>query len=76
MSRDGKQLEALTSTRKREILHSAIELVARRIKKEEISSSLGDLIRLLELDAGIAGDSEDREIIGTWVDNRQRTGHR
>ena len=76
MSRDGKQLEALTSTRKREILHSAIELVARRIKKEEISSSLGDLIRLLELDAEIAGDSEDREIIGTWVDNRQKTGNR
>ena len=76
MSRDGKQLEALTSTRKREILHSAIELVARRIKKEEISSSLGDLIRLLELDADLVKHSEDREIIGTWVDNRQETGNR
>ncbi len=73
MSRDGTLTEALSADRKREILHSAIDLVAKRIEKEEISTTLADLIRLLELEAELGRESEDREIIGSWVDHPQRT---
>ena len=60
--------QPLSDSERLEILHSAIRLIKERIRGKEISSSMSDLIRLLEMEAESSGRSGVREIKATWVD--------
>lgn len=68
MAKRAQESQPLSDSQRLEILHLAIRLVKERIKKKQIASSMGDLIRLLELEAESSGRSGVREIKATWVD--------
>jgi hypothetical protein len=67
------QPEPLSGAYKLRILHSAIELIAERIEAKDISSSMADLIRLLELEAELTRSNEPREINVHWIDTPRET---
>ena len=68
MGRTKPQPEPLPEGRKLEIVQAAIGLIASRIDEKEISASLNDLIRLLEIEAELSGRASVRETRATWVD--------
>lgn len=68
MAKRAKKSEPLSDSDRLEILHLAIRSIEERIKKKKIASSMGDLIRLLEMEAESSGRSGVREIKATWVD--------
>lgn len=74
MGRTKTQPKPLPDGRKLEIIHSAIGLIESRIRKQEIASSMSDLIRLLEMEAELSGRGAIRETRATWVDPEQTAG--
>ena len=66
-----QKCQPLSDSERLEILHSAIRLIEERIRGKEISSSMSDLIRLLEMEAESSDRSGVREIKATWVDPDQ-----
>ena len=76
MGKARDQRQPLPEGRKLEIVQSAIGLIESRIQKEEISSSMSDLIRLLEIEAELSGRATVRETRATWVDPDEPLGER
>jgi len=73
MGKSKGEPEPLPESRKLEIVHSAIRLIESRIQKKEITSSMADLIRLLEMETELASRGAVREIRATWVEPDQPT---
>ncbi len=73
MGTSESELKPLPDSRKLEIVHSAIKLIESRIQKQEISSSMADLIRLLELEAELSGRGAVRKIQVGWVPRANTT---
>jgi hypothetical protein len=57
---------------KRRVIHAAIRLIYERIRNKEISSSMADLIRLLELDSDMA-PQQPQEVQASWAEASERT---
>ena len=63
----------LEDGRRLEILHAAITLIAGRVGDGKIASTLGDLVRLLELETEVSARlaTAPREVIYKWVEPSQ-----
>lgn len=76
MGKTKPQPEPLPEARKLEIVQAAIGLIHDRIKSAEISASLSDLIRLLEIEAELSGRATVRETRAGWVDPEEPFGQK
>ncbi len=74
MGKTKPQPGPLPEARKLEIVQAAIGLIHDRIKSEEISASLSDLIRLLEIEAELSGSATVRQITAGWKDPEKPFG--
>ncbi len=59
---------------RRELIHGLLQGLEERLQSDPGKVSLGDYIRLLQLEREMEADEPPKEIIVTWVDQPEESG--